>query len=178
MRETHDELAALQVLLDASFASASEHLVAIMEPHRRLSAERIAAELPSPAVLNLATTTARAEPRLSAVDGHFFHGRWFFTTEATSPKARQLVARPAVSASYTPKDGYGVFCHGQAVLLEDGPDKTMVRDHFSATYGVDPEDLGEIAYFRVDPHWMVGFAMTDEEMAQIEADRAARDAAP
>lgn len=175
MRETAEELVALQALLDASFASASEHLTSIMEPQRRLTAERIVAELPSPAVLNVASTTARGEPRLSAVDGHFFHGRWYFTTAIESPKARQLVARPAVSASYTPKDGYGLFCHGGAVLLAEGEEMAMVRDHFAATYGVEPEDFGtDIAYFRIDPHWMVGFAMTDEEMAQIDADRANR----
>lgn len=175
MWETPDELDRLQQLLDTSFADASEHLRSIMTTDRRLSATRLASELPSPAVLNVATVTAYGEPRISAVDGHFLHGRWYFTTAAESPKARHLKARPAVSASYTPRDGFGVFCHGRAVLLGDGPDRTMVRDHFVATYGMPPEEFGtEIAYVRVDAHWLVGFAMTDEEMAQIEADRAGR----
>src|SRR6185437_2541854 len=101
MRETIEELATLQRLLDDSFASASEHLKSIMTPERRLTATALVEQLPSPAVLNLATVTGRGEPRISAVDGHFIHGRWYFTTDATSPKARQLVARPATSASYT-----------------------------------------------------------------------------
>jgi hypothetical protein len=173
VRETSEEVDELQRLLDESFERSSDHLLSIMEPQRRLSAQRLVADLPSPAVLNIATVTARGEPRVSAVDGHFLHGRWHFTTGADSPKARQLAARPAISASYTPKDGYGVFCHGRAVLL-DGADRQMLRDHFTATYGSDPEEWGSIAYIRVEPHWMTAFAMTDDEMAQIEADRAAR----
>lgn len=163
----------LQELLDRSFARSSEHLTSIMTPERRLSASRLRAELPCPAVLNLATVTARGEPRLSAVDGHFRNDRWYFSTAADSPKARQIQAHPAVSVSYTPKDGYGVFCHGSAVLL-DGAELEDFCAHFAQVYGVPITELGEVTAYRVDPRWMVGFAMTDEEMAQIEADRAAR----
>lgn len=178
MRETAEEITALQELLDRSAEVASEHLRSIMTPERLLPAARVVQDLPSPAVLNVATVTATGEPRLSAVDGHFFHGRWYFTTAYDSPKVRQLAARPQVSASWTPRDGYGLFCHGRAVLLDEGAELAMVRDHFAATYGVSPEEFGtEIAYVRIDPHWMIGFAMTDAEMAQIEADREAREAA-
>lgn len=177
MRETPDEVAALQALLDRSFGTASTHLKSIMEPQRRLSAARLVAELPSPAVLNIATVTARGEPRISAVDGHFLHGRWYFTTAADSPKARQLRARPAISASFTPRDGYGVFCHGRAV--EVGPaEQTMLSDHFLETYGQRPEEFGVgIYYGRIDASWLVAFAMTDDEMAAIEAQRRVREAA-
>lgn len=163
----------LQALIDGSFGRSSEHLRSIMTPERRLSAERIAAELPCPAILNLATVTARGEPRLSAVDGHFLDGHWYFTTAIDSPKAIALLARPAVSASFTPRDGYGVFCHGHAVLL-DGAEQEMLRAHFTEVYGMSPENLGDIAYFRIDAHWLVGFAMTLAEMAEIEAAARAR----
>jgi hypothetical protein len=163
----------LQSLIDASFDRASEHLKSIMTPERRLSAERIIAEVPCPAILNLAAVTARGEPRLSAVDGHFLDGHWYFTTEITSPKAVALIARPAVSASYTPRDGYGIFCHGRALLL-DGAEKQMLHAHFAEVYGVSPESLGDIAYFRIDADWLVGFAMTPDEMAEIEAAARAR----
>jgi len=175
MWETAEELTALQSLLDLSFEKSSAHLTSIMTLKRRLTAERLIAELPSPAVLNIATVTASGEPRVSAVDGHFIHGQWHFTTDASSPKARQLSARPAVSASFTPRDGFGVFCHGRAELLE-GAARQMLREHFIATYGADPENWGSIAYFRIQARWLVAFAMTDEEMAKIEAEKAAREA--
>jgi nitroimidazol reductase NimA-like FMN-containing flavoprotein (pyridoxamine 5'-phosphate oxidase superfamily) len=177
VNESADDLAALQQLLDRSFASASEHLKSIMSEPRRLTAERLAADVPSPAVLNIATVSARGEPRISAVDGHFLRGHWYFTTAEDSPKARQLRAQPAISASYTPRDGYGVFCHGRAVELEPGPERQMVIDHFVQTYGQSPEEWGTAIYYaRIDAAWLVGFAMTDEEMAAIEAERAARQA--
>lgn len=170
MHETGEELTALQQLLDDSFARSSPHLLSIMEPHRRLDAGRLTAELPCPAVVNVATVTAKGEPRLSAVDGHFLHGRWHFTTAPDSPKARQLAARPAVSASYTPEDGYGVFCHGTARLL-DGSDQQALLEHLAVTYGTEPEDWSGVACFRVDANWMTAFALTDEERAQAEAQR-------
>jgi uncharacterized pyridoxamine 5'-phosphate oxidase family protein len=175
MWETTEEMRALQTLLDRSFDLASEHLVSIMTPQRRLTAERLVAELPSPAVLNIATVTARGEPRVSAVDGHFLHGHWYFTTAGNSPKARQLAARPAISASYTPRDGFGMFCHGRAQLLPPGEERQSIIEHYANTYGQSPEEWGAgIAYVRIDAAWLVAFAMTDEEMAKIEAGRAAR----
>lgn len=177
MFETPEELAALQRLLDRSFEGASAHLTSIMTRPRRLSAQRLVAELPSPAVLNIASVTARGEPRISAVDGHFLHGHWYFTTSGDSPKARQLRARPAISASYTPRDGYGVFCHGEAVELAAGAERQMVVDHFVETYGRSPEEWGiGIYYARIDAAWLVGFAMTADEEAEMDEQRRAREA--
>jgi hypothetical protein len=133
-------------------------------------------DLPCPAVLNLATVTARGEPRISAVDGHFYDDAWHFTTAAPSPKVRHLTARPSVSASFTPRDGYGVFCHGRAVRLE-GAQRARLHDHFVEVYGSDPDEWGDIAYVRIDAQWLVAFAFPEEEMAAIEAERAARRAA-
>ena len=157
----------LQNLLDASFARASEHLRSIMTPPRRLSAEQLIAQLPCPAVLNIATVTARGEPRISAVDGHFLHGNWFFTTAEDSPKARQLAARPVISASFTPRDGYGVFCHGRVAILGAGDaQRQMVSEHFAETYGQSPEEWGtDIFYARIDPDWMVAFDFAGEQQA-------------
>jgi hypothetical protein len=172
MRETPEELAGLQALIDASFAGASAHLRGIMAPERRLSAERIVADIPSPAVLNVATVTRRGEPRISALDGHFLHGRWYFTTAGDSPKAVHIRSRPAVSASYTPRDGYGIFCHGDARLLE-GAEKQMVIAHCTRVYGQSPENFGDgIAYVRIEPKWFVGFAFSEEEMAAFLKERA------
>jgi len=171
MHESADELATLQQLLDDSFEKSSDHLRSIMEPQRRLSAQRLSAELPSRAVLNVATVTAQGEPRISAVDGHFLHGYWYFSTLPEAMKTRQLVARPGVSASYTPKDGYGVFCHGQAVLLEGAEHQALV-EQLAVAYATEPEVWADVAGFRIDPHWMTAFAMTDEDMVEIEAQNA------
>jgi Pyridoxamine 5'-phosphate oxidase len=176
MYETDDELRDLQALLTRSFDSASAHLQAIMTGPRRLSAPALVAQLGGVCVLNVATVTARGEPRISAVDGHFLHGRWHFTTDASAVKARQLQVRPAISAAYTPRDGFGVFCHGQGRRLDRGSAEfDALWEHWVATYGQSADTLGDdIAYFQIEPSWLVGFAMTDIEMVEIEAAQSAR----
>lgn len=178
MHETPAELDAVQALLDARFAAASQHLRSIMEPRRRLTAPQLCADLPSPAVLDVATVTARGEPRVSAVDGHFLHGHWYFATAGESPKARHLAARPAVSAAYTPRDGYGVFCHGTAArLAPGGAHHDRLREHWQWVYGAPLESLGtDLAAFRIDAHWLVGFAFDEDETAAIARGRAQRQA--
>ena len=164
MRETTDDLLELQALLDRSFGRSSAHLLSIMSAGRRLSAGRIAADLQQPVVLNVATVTTAGEPRISALDGHFLRGRWWFGTAAAAVKARHLDRRPAVSASHTPRDGYGIFCHGQAErIAPDNGAFAMLEDHLIRTYGHGADGWGEpVAFYRIEPTWMVGFAMTDD----------------
>jgi hypothetical protein len=50
--------------------------------------------------LAISTVTARCEPRISAIDGHFLHGRWIFGTDRSAAKAQHLDARPAVSVAH------------------------------------------------------------------------------
>lgn len=80
MLETPEEVAALQALLDASHTSSSSHLKEIVNDDHTLSASDLVALLTGMKVLSVATVTARAEPRISALDGHFLHGTWTFGT--------------------------------------------------------------------------------------------------
>jgi uncharacterized pyridoxamine 5'-phosphate oxidase family protein len=178
MNETPGQIAELQALLDRSIAGPSRHLTSIVEPGRRtLSAERLIEAVRGICVLNVATTTARGEPRLSAVDGHFISGHWYFSTAADALKTRHLRVRPALSVGYTPRDGFGVWAHGHAVFLEPGSvEWRMLDDHLRLMYGQSPEEwAGEVVYLRVDADWMIGFAMTDDEMAEYEQAIAARE---
>ena len=179
MYETSVELVELQSLLDASIDRSGSHLRSIIEPGRRtMSAGQVVAACSDVCVLNLATTTAGGEPRLSAVDGHFLHGRWFFTTAASALKARHLRARPAVSASWTPADGLGVWVHGRVSFLEPGSaqwrrlDRHLIRAYDQSLSEL--EGFGEIVYARIDPRWMVGFAMTEAERGEMDSARARR----
>jgi general stress protein 26 len=176
MNETAGELTRLQELMDASFARSSAHLQKIMTPDRRLTAARLCADLTGIAVLNVATVTANGEPRISALDGHFLHARWYATTADSSAKARQLQRRPAISAAYTPRDGYGVFAHGTARFLEPAsPEFDALTEHCVSVYGEAPQAWGpDVVYLAIDASWFVGFAMTDADLAEIEARQDAR----
>ena len=168
MYETDHDLEALQRLIDASFARSSEHLRSIMTAPRRLSARDLVAALPAPAVLNVATVTASGEPRISAVDGHFLSGAWHFGTASGSPKAVQLRKRPATSAAYTPRDGFGVFCHGRAVALS-GADLERLDQHWRRIYGAPLASLGSVSCFRIEADWLVAFEFGREQNGEDAA---------
>jgi len=160
MLESPEEIAELQRLLDAAYESSTEHLRNIITDSRRLDAQELVQVLTGMCTLNLATVTAHNEPRISAVDGHFLHARWVFTTSGTAAKARQLRARPAASVSYVDGERIGVFSHGQVEFLTpEHPDFDEIEAHLVAHYESSPSSWGpEIVYLRLQPSWMVGYA--------------------
>ena len=125
MLETPDETAALQALLDASHARATGHLRSIIDDDRTLTAEQLVALLTGMKVLSVATVTASGEPRISALDGHFLHGTWTFSTAGTSAKAKHLETRPAVSVAHVDGEDLALFSHGYAELM--APDRSATR---------------------------------------------------
>lgn len=160
MLETPEEIAGLQALLDASHASATQHLRGIINDDRMLTAWDIVAVLTGMKVLSVATVTAAGEPRISALDGHFLHGTWTFSTDATAAKARHLRARPQVSVAHIDNEELAVFAHGRVEEMRDtDPDWAPTIGHWTAHYGSSPLSWGaEIRMYRFRPHWMVGYA--------------------
>ena len=170
MNETDAERRELQELLDRSAAGPKRHLTDIATEAWRLSAEQLTDDLRGALVLDVATVTAAGEPRLSAVDGHFLHGRWHFSTASSALKTRHLTRRPWISAAHTPRDGYGVWVHGRAERL-DGDEAAGINRFLSAYYGMDLDDMADgIEIFRIDPHWMLGFAMPPEQLGEFAED--------
>jgi general stress protein 26 len=157
MFETADELARLQSLLDTSHEQATEHLRGIINDDRRLSAAHVTGLLTGMKVISVATVTARCEPRISAMDGHFLHGTWTFSTSRTSAKARHLARRPAVSVAHVDGEELAVFSHGRVVELS-GDELAAVDEHWTAHYGSSPLSWGDVVMWRLEPTWMVGYA--------------------
>ena len=166
MYETPQEVAALQDLLDRSIARSTEHLRAIIRDQRVLSAEDLVALLTGMKVLSVATVTASGEPRISALDGHFLHGTWSFSTSGTALKAAHMRARPAVSVAHIDNEELGVFSHGSVSDLQPTDaefDETIA--HWTKHYGSSPLEWGEdIRLYRYAPHWMVGYAFKRDEL--------------
>ena len=163
MRETPAELEALQALLDASLSRSTSHLRSIINTDRTLTAAQLTQVLTGMCTLALSTVTAKGEPRISGVDGHFLHGKWHFGTARGAAKARHLAVRPAVSAAHMRGEDLGVFTHGTVEILnpedgepaEDWPD---LLAHFKDFYG-DFSDWGnDVVYYRLRPHWMSVYA--------------------
>ncbi len=165
MLETPDETAALQELLDASHARASGHLRSIIDDDRTLTAEQLVALLTGMKVLAVATVTASGEPRISALDGHFLHGTWTFSTAGTSAKARHLEARPAVSVAHIDGEDLALFSHGHADLMAPGPERDEVEAHWTAHYGSSPWSWADdIRMYRLRMTWAVAYAFQREEL--------------
>jgi general stress protein 26 len=164
--ETEAELDALQQLLERSRSGATEHLRGIINDRRALTARDIAGLLQNMKVVSLATVTARGEPRISAVDGHFLHGTWTWSTDGSSAKARQLEARSAVSVAHVDHEELAVFAHGAAERLDPSdPLWNETLAHWTAHYGGSPLDWGEdIRIYRLAPAWMVGYAFDRDRL--------------
>jgi len=163
MRETREELEELQALLDASLSRSSSHLRSIINAESTLTAEQLTGVLTGMCTLALSTVTAKGEPRISGVDGHFLHGKWHFGTAHDAVKARHLAARPAVSAAYMRGEDLGVFTHGTVEILNprygeptaDWPDLLAYLKEF---YGDDSDWGNDVVYYRLHPHWMTVYA--------------------
>ncbi|GAB3579448.1 hypothetical protein GCM10027579_04840 [Calidifontibacter terrae] len=155
---------ALQELLDASVSRSTEHLRSIINDDRVVAAGDVVRALTGMKVISVATVTARGEPRISALDGHFLFGSWTFSTAGDAAKAGHLQQRPAVSVSYVDGEAFALFAHGDAErLLPDHPDFPPIHEHWSAHYGSSPLDWGpDIRFYRLRPHWMVAYAADRE----------------
>jgi general stress protein 26 len=168
MYETTEEIADLQGLLDRSRAGATEHLRSIIDDERVLSAEDLVALLTGMKVLSVATVTSAGEPRISAVDGHFLHATWSFSTSGTAMKARHMRVRPRVSVAHIDNEELAVFSHGQVSELKpDDADFDETLGHWTRHYGSSPLEWGDdIRFYRYAPHWMVGYAFQRAELMQ------------
>ncbi|WP_110587952.1 pyridoxamine 5'-phosphate oxidase family protein [Microbacterium suaedae] len=160
MYETSAEVDRLQSLMEASHSRATGHLRSIISgSHHLTSARELLPHLEGMRVLSLATVTARGEPRVSAVDGHFLHGAWTFGTDGHSAKARHLSARPSASAAYIDGERLGFFTHGTVERLDKSDDSWEgVLEHWNAYYDSDPRTWGDdVRLYRLHPSWCVAY---------------------
>jgi hypothetical protein len=161
--ETPEELTELQALLDLSLSRSTAHLRSIVTEHT-MTAEQLTQVLGGMCTLALSTVTAKGEPRISGMDGHFLHGKWHFGTARTAAKARHLAARPAASVAHMRGEDLGVFTHGTVQVLnpadcEPAADWLELLAYFQDFYGADAFDWeNDVIYYTLHPHWMTVYA--------------------
>lgn len=164
MHETAEDLAALQELLDRSYASAGRHLLRIHAPERRLSAEQLSERLTGMRLLSLATVTADGRPIVGPVDGIFYRGAFHFGSAPDSLRFRHIRARPQVSATHLPGEELAVTVHGRAVPVDvsSGGFREALLAIYVPRYGPEWEARmldGGAAYARIDAERMFTFHM-------------------
>lgn len=163
MRETAEDLVALQELLDRSFAAAGPHLLSIITPERRLTAEQVCERLTGMCLLALATVTADGRPIVGPVDGIFFRGAFHFGSSWDSVRFRHIRARPHVSATHLPGEELAVTVHGRAEFVDTGRGSAFretLLEVYGPRYGAEWEEFLDSgpAYARIDPDRMFTFA--------------------
>jgi uncharacterized pyridoxamine 5'-phosphate oxidase family protein len=166
MYETPDDLVALQALLDRSFDAGGPHLLRIITPERRLSAEQVAERLTGMRLLALATVTADGRPIVGPVDGIFLHGAFHFGSAPDSLRFRHIAARPHVSATHLPGEELAVTVHGRAVPVDvnaaEGAElRRVLLDIYVPRYGAEWERMLEsgAVYARIEADRMFTFHM-------------------
>jgi hypothetical protein len=169
MHETREDLAALQALIDRSYASAGAHLQRIHTPERRLTAEEVCERLQGMTLLALATVTADGRPLVGPVDGIFLRGAFHFGSAPDSVRFRHIAKRPWVSATYLPGEELAVTVHGRAVPVDVGaPEGAELRaallEIYVPRYGVEWESFLDsgVQYARVEAERMFTFSMPPE----------------
>ena len=162
--ETPEDLMRLQTLLDESHASMGEHMRTILTAERRMTAKELVETLTGMRLLSLATVTANNEPRVGAVDGHFYRGEFWFGSAPDSVRFRHIRRRPAVSAVHLVGEALGVTVHGTATLVDvNAPEHKEFRDYCLELYGDGWLEWGAPAqYARIEAHRMYTYRMGDE----------------
>jgi hypothetical protein len=164
LHETAEDLAALQALLDRSYASAGAHLLRIHTPERRLTAGQVAERLTGMRLLALATVSGNCRPVVGPVDGIFYRGAFHFGSSPDSLRFRHIRERPQVSATHLPGEELAVTVHGRAapVAVEDGFRQALL-DIYVPRYGAEWEtdflDSGPV-YARIEADKMFTYALT------------------
>jgi hypothetical protein len=166
MNETDEDLAALQELLDRSFASAGPHLLRILTPERRVTAADLVERLTGMRLLTLTTVTADGRPIAGPVDGIFYRGSFHFGSAPDSLRFRHIRKRPHVSATHLPGEEFAVTVHGRAVPIDVSPGgdndfRQALLDVYVPRYGEEWVDFldGGPTYARIESARMFTFRM-------------------
>lgn len=168
MNERPEDLAALQAVIDESYANAGQHLLGIHEPARRLDAAGVADALTGMCLLTLATSTRDGRPITGPVDGVFHRGRFHFGSSPESVRFRHIRERPDVSVTHLPGEHLAVVVHGTAEVIDvNAPEHAELRqtllDIYLPRYGDSWLTVLEGAsYARIHPRRMFTFSMPDE----------------
>jgi len=159
MYETTDEVDALQAMFDAHLARANPHMTGIVTPERRLSARQVVTYLQGTKHVAFATVTSKGEPRVSPLDALFIHGRFVMGTGGGATKVAHLRRNPACSAVHMDGDRIAVAVNGTVEWLTRAhPDHDEVHRIWTATYGGDPYEWGDVVFFRIAPATMWAYA--------------------
>jgi hypothetical protein len=168
VRETEDDVAWLQTVIDHSIESAGPYLRSSFRmPTHSLSPEQLVTLLDGILEVALATVTAKGEPRISPTGALFWRGRFYVPTLAAAARVKQLRRNHAVSLTYYQGVDIAVIVHGRAAFIEPSDeDFAELYELQQETSGQNVRGWGENPlYIRVDPDVIHSFARDPASIA-------------
>lgn len=164
MRETPEEIAELQRMFDAHLARANPHMLNIVTPERRLTAEQVVNYLQGIRHVAFATVTRTGKPRVSPLDMLFLHGRFTLSTDLKATRVAHLRANAACSAVYMEADRIAVAVNGAVEwITREHIDHDEIHAAWKKQYNSDPYTWGDAILVRIAPISMWAYAFHPEE---------------
>lgn len=136
MRETSEDLTALQELLDRSLAGQkSPNMKEIFPRQYALTADEIVILFPKTVEVAIATITPNCRPRVTPVDVLFFRGKFYHPADVGALRLGYLRSNPFVSLTYFDNDGTAVIVHGTVTFIDQQNPEFSGVDKFRQSVG-------------------------------------------
>ena len=166
MRETAEDVTALQAILDQSIENAGSYLRRSFGiPKHSLSAVQLIDYLQGHKTVAFASVTARGEPRVAPNDSIFYRGKFYITTVANAVRTKLVQHRPAVSLTCFEGTILAIIVHGTAtVIAPDHPEFAAVDEVHREVLKKSILDFGEGVFLRVDAKRIYSFVREPEKV--------------
>ncbi len=167
---TDEDLDRLQVILDASAASADGLLRQTFDPAGHLlSARQLARYFDRARGVALATVTAKGEPRVAPVGAVFHRATLHIPTAEHAKRVAHIRRRPAVSVTHFVLSSIAVIVHGQATLVGRADPDVAVLDtlHDGGEWWRDLRSRGAGIYIRIEPEHVYAWAANPSEFPAL-----------
>ena len=163
MRESDDEFAALEGLLNASIEKAGPFIRESLEmPRKSLSARQLLRYWNGLLTAAVAHTTAGGEPRVAPTGVMLVHGHLVVPTVANAARTKAVTARPALSISRFDENDLAVIAHGEATIVRAGDARfeelAALQREFGNGRDVRDWGGGGGVYLWMAPHTLYTFA--------------------
>lgn len=165
MRETAEEVAELQALIDRSEARMHSHMRAIVHPGKySFNAKQVVKLLEAMKTIAVAAPAPNGDPLVAPMDGWFLHGKFYFSSAGNAVRIRGLQKRPRASVAYFEGERFLINAHGHAELMFKGhPDVAEIDSIFHDHYGGSAFDWSdEGVYVRLDANRFYTYSRTPD----------------
>jgi hypothetical protein len=168
MRESAQDIAALQSLIDQSIDSAGPFIKQSFDmPALSLSAPRLITHLQGAVTIALGTVTSDGRPRVAPVIALFVRGSFFIPTVSNALRTRHVVNNPNVSLTLYEGNDFAILVHGTAEIV--GTEHEAFEELVSIQMEVDAGDVrtwGDPVFIKIIAERIYSFARYPDQFPE------------